>query len=173
MDRGVQRRLLVITFNRTIPEDERVENIGLRIADEEADWLLIWAVAGASRLIRQRAFTVPPSSKDALREWLLGADPVLAWIQTCVELVDPNSPDWGKAKIKSKDAHASFVSWAKSEGFRESTLTAVNGFVQRLRANYPSIRPKHTRDGNFLAGLRIICSEGEPDVADFFAGRPR
>jgi len=54
MDRGVQRRLLVITFNRTIPEDERVENIGSRIADEEADFLLRWAVAGASRLIGQR-----------------------------------------------------------------------------------------------------------------------
>src|SRR4029077_11019547 len=28
MDRGVQRRLLVVTFNRTIPENERVANIG-------------------------------------------------------------------------------------------------------------------------------------------------
>jgi phage/plasmid-associated DNA primase len=72
MDKGVQRRLLVISFNRTIPEDGRVENIGLRIADEEADWLLKWAVAGASRVIRQRAFTIPPSSKIALRDWLLG-----------------------------------------------------------------------------------------------------
>jgi P4 family phage/plasmid primase-like protien len=171
MDRGVQRRLLVIPFNRTIPEDERLENIGLRIADKEADWLLIWAVAGASRLIRQRAFTIPPSSKDALREWLLGADPVLAWIQICVEVVNPNSPDWEKARIKSKDAHAAFVLWAKSEGFRESTLTASNGFVQRLLANCPSIARKHTRDGNFLTGIRLISSDGEADVNDLFSGR--
>lgn len=75
MDRGVQRRLLVITFNRTIPEEERIEGIGRRIAEEEADILMLWAVAGASRLIRQRGFSVPPSSKSALRDWLLGADP--------------------------------------------------------------------------------------------------
>jgi phage/plasmid-associated DNA primase len=171
LDKGVQRRLLVVTFNRTIPEDERVENIGLRIADEEADWLLIWAVAGASRLIRQRAFTIPPSSKEALREWLLGADPVLAWIETCIDVVDLNSPDWDKARVKSKDAHAAFVKWAQREGFRENTLPASNGFIQRLRANRPSIVVKHARDGNFLTGIRLISSEIEPDGADVFPRR--
>jgi putative DNA primase/helicase len=174
LDKGVQRRLLVITFNRTIPEDERVENIGLRIADIEADWLLMWAVAGASRLIRQRAFTIPSSSKDALREWLLGADPVLAWIETCVEVVDQDSTDWKTARIKSKDAHAAFRSWAEREGFRENTLPARSGFIQRLRANRPSIAITHSRDGNFLTGIKlIISSEGEANVADFFANRPR
>jgi phage/plasmid-associated DNA primase len=54
IDRGVLRRLIVITFNRTIPEEERVENIGSRITEEEADMLLTWAVAGASCLIRNR-----------------------------------------------------------------------------------------------------------------------
>ena len=173
MDRGVQRRLLVITFNRTVPEDERVENIGLRIADEEADWLLIWAVAGASRLIRQRAFTVPPSSKDALREWLLGADPVLAWIHTCVEVVDPKSPDWKTATIKSAHAYEAFSRWAKREGFRENTLPASNTFTGRLRANCPSITIKHARDANFLAGMKLVSSEGEPEVADFFKDKSR
>ena len=35
MDRGVQRRLLVVQFNRMIPTEERVERIGQRIAEEE------------------------------------------------------------------------------------------------------------------------------------------
>ena len=171
MDRGVQRRLLVITFNRTIPEDERVENIGSRIADEEADFLLRWAVAGASRLIGQRAFTMPPSSRVALRDWLLGADPVLAWLQSCVEDVDPKSSDGTKARIKSKDAYKNFVHWAQGEGFRENTLPAINGFIQRLRANRPSIEAKHGRDGNFLTGIRLVASVSEPEAADFFAGK--
>jgi phage/plasmid-associated DNA primase len=47
MDRGVQRRLLVIPFNRMIPTQERVEQIGQRIAEEEADLLLVWAVDGS------------------------------------------------------------------------------------------------------------------------------
>jgi phage/plasmid-associated DNA primase len=54
MDRGVQRRLLVIPFNHVIPKAERVERIGQIIGEEEADVLLAWTVEGASRLIRQR-----------------------------------------------------------------------------------------------------------------------
>jgi len=173
MDRGVQRRLLVISFNRTIPENERIENIGLRIADKEADWLLKWAVAGASRVIRQRDFTTPPSSKAALRDWLLGADPVLAWLNSCVEEVDPKAPDWEKAKIKSKVAYAHFRRWAEGEGFREALLPAISGFTQRLRANRPSIKAKHERTGNFLTGIRIISGEGEADVTELFSGRTR
>ena len=84
MDRGVQRRLLVITFNRTIPEADRIEAIGRCIASDEADHLLTWAVTGATRLIRQRNFTTPPSSKVALVDWILGAVPVLAWLGACV-----------------------------------------------------------------------------------------
>jgi len=171
MDRGVQRRLLVLTFNRTIPVGERVANIGMRVAEEEADILLTWAVAGASRLIRQRAFTIPTSSKAALRDWLLGADPVLAWNQTCVEELDSANAD--KATIKSADAHAEFMRWAKHEGFRENTLPAVSGFVQRLRANRPAIGLKHTNHGNFLTGIRIISPEGGADGTDPFPGRPR
>jgi P4 family phage/plasmid primase-like protien len=173
MDRGVQRRLLVVTFNRTIPEEERLENIGLRITKEEAGFLLSWAVAGASRLIRQRRFTLPPSSKIALRDWLLSADPVLAWIKACVEEIDPKSTNAETAKIKSADAHAAFMSWAKCEGFRENTLPASNGFVQRLRANLPSIVIKHERDGNYLTGMRITSTSTEGDVEeDFFSGKP-
>src|ERR1700730_9743517 len=163
MDRGVQRRLLVVTFNRTIPENERVANIRMRIAEEGADLLLTWGVAGASKLIRQRGFTIPPSSKSALQEWLRGADPVLAWIEACVDVIDPKSPDWDKARIKSAEAHTKFMSWAKREGFRENTLPAISGFAQRLRANRPSIETRHVREGNFLTGMRIISPEGETD----------
>jgi hypothetical protein len=79
-----------------------------------------------------------------LREWFLGADPVLAWIQACVEEADPQSSDLEKLRVKSKDAHSDFLRWATREGFREGTLPAVNGFAQRLRANRPSIGHKHT-----------------------------
>jgi putative DNA primase/helicase len=156
MDRGVRRRLLVLTFNRTIPENERVENIGLRIAEEEADQLLWWAVAGASQLIRQRGFTTPPSSKAALREWLLGADPVVAWFEACVELDEA-------AEIKRNAAHSDFAGWAKREGFSEHTLPGVNTFVNHLRSHAPAIGLKHTSSkGNFLTGFRIKHTEEDP-----------
>jgi phage/plasmid-associated DNA primase len=46
MDRGVIRRLMPIVFNRTIPEEERIPNIGQSIVAEELELVLAWAVWG-------------------------------------------------------------------------------------------------------------------------------
>ena len=74
MDRGVRRRLMVLTFNRVIPRAERIERIGLRIGQEEPDLLLDWAVRGAGRAIAARRFVEPRSSAEALRDWMCSSD---------------------------------------------------------------------------------------------------
>jgi P4 family phage/plasmid primase-like protien len=152
MDRGVQRRLLVIPFNRLIPTDERVERIGQRIAEEEADLLLAWAVDGATRLIRQHGFSMPESSKEALQDWLYGADPVLAWLNERVQ-VRPIIGD--QPKLRTSYAHGQFHSWALAEGFKRETLPAVNGFVQRVKANAAGIEYRRTREGRFFLGMIV------------------
>jgi phage/plasmid-associated DNA primase len=59
MDRGIQRRLIVIPFKRVVPPAERIEAIGRRVAEQETDLLLAWVVDGEARLIRQRHFSIP------------------------------------------------------------------------------------------------------------------
>ena len=151
MDRGVQRRLLVLTFNRVIPEEDRIEHIGHRITTEEPNFLLDWAVQGASRLIKQRHFTEPKSSREALRDWLLGADPVQAWLEEAVTVV------LGKeaSKVRTGDAHKAFKEWAVDAGFNESRLPSVNNFTQRALA--ADNRITRSRDGKarYLVGLKI------------------
>jgi putative DNA primase/helicase len=152
MDRGVQRRLLVIPFNRVIPTEERVEGIGRRIAKEEADLLLSWAVDGARRLIRHREFSIPTSCKAALADWLYGADPVLAWLDDRVE-VRPIIDDG--PKVRTSYAHEQFLSWAQAEGFKRDTLPAINGFVQRIKANASGIEHRRNSEGRFFLGMVI------------------
>ena len=55
--------------------------IGRRICREEPDLALDFFVQGARRLIRQNRFSEPPSSLQTEREWLIGTDPVLAWLE--------------------------------------------------------------------------------------------
>jgi P4 family phage/plasmid primase-like protien len=152
MDRGVQRRLLVIPFNRVIPTEERVEGIGRRIAEEEADLLLGWAVDGAKRLIRHREFSIPASCKAALADWLYGADPVIAWLDDRVE-VRPIIEDG--PKVRTSYAHAQFLSWAQVEGFKRDTLPAINGFVQRIKANASGVEYRRSKHGRFFLGMVI------------------
>lgn len=152
MDRGVQRRLLVITFNRTIPIEERIEAIGRRVAAEEADLLLAWAIEGASRLIRQRNFTIPPSSKIALADWIFGADPVLAWLDECVEAKPHHD---GYPCMTTRDAFNQFHAWAVGEGFRNDRIPAINGFVQRVRANAVGITYKRASSNKLFLGMTL------------------
>jgi P4 family phage/plasmid primase-like protien len=157
MDKGVQRRLLVLPFNRTIPEDERIDHIGDRIATEEMALLLEWAVNGAQRLLKQRFFTEPPSSKEALQDWLYGSDPVLAWLDQGARL----SPT---AEAKSSLAYAAFKKWAENEGYRGNTLPAINTFSVRVQASDKGISSTRTSAGRVLTGLTVHSEDLPHDM---------
>jgi phage/plasmid-associated DNA primase len=150
MDRSVRRRLLVLTFNRVIPKEERLERIGQRVGEEEADLLLDWAVRGAARLIAAQAFTTPPSSNEALRDWMYSSDPVLAWLESDdVEFVQNNRVP----EIRVSVAHANFLRWASGESFARDRLPAVNGFSQRVEAAGKGVTKKRTSEGARFIGL--------------------
>ena len=166
MDRGVRRRLLVIPFNRTIPPGERIEHIGTRVCQEEADLLLAWAVAGAERLLRQRRFTEPESSAEALRAWLLGTDPVLGWIADRIAAglaVVGEKP----ARLASSTAYADFNLWSDNEGYRENRRISKNTFVQRvtaaMRERDPSV--KHV-DAHGFRGWEGMRLKPKPTLAE-------
>lgn len=159
MDRGVRRRILVVDFNRTIPHEERIPGIGRRVCAEEPDLLLDWIVQGASRLIRQAAFTCPPSSGAAGREWFLGSDPVLAWAEEAIAL-DPAAP-----RIKTAVVYRHFKSWAIYEGFEETRLPAVHAFTQRLIGAVPGVERARSSKQRSLMGLRLLGVLPETEVA--------
>jgi P4 family phage/plasmid primase-like protien len=168
MDRGVIRRLAVLAFNRVIPEEERIENIGLRIADEEPDLLLAWAVAGASKLLENRGFTIPPSSKASLDDWVRDADPVVAWIAARVEprVLPIPVPPIPPGAYKSGHAYARFKQWALASGYQAEKLPAVNGFSQRLCTHEPKAFIKHTKVGNWLCGIEILENDKKDDEVE-------
>lgn len=149
MDRGVRRRLLVVGFNRTIPLEERMPGIGRRVAHHEQDLVLDWTVQAATRLKRQKAFTCPPSSVEALREWFLGSDPVLAWAEEAIVVDDQAQP------VPTSDAYRHFRAWATHEGFADHRLPAVAAFSQRLVAAGLGIGTKRSGQRRYLIGFRL------------------
>jgi putative DNA primase/helicase len=163
MDRGVLRRLMPIPFNRTIPEAERIPNIGQRVAKEELDLLLAWAVEGASRLLRRRRFPELAISKAALTEWAQGADPVLGWLEdrvaVALAVVGEEPP-----RITSREAYADFKLWAGAEGYSEYRLPNVSTFVQRVTAAGAARGIAHKHSGGFrgFIGMRLKPCLGAP-----------
>lgn len=154
-DRGVQRRLLVIPFTRSIPRHEQIPEIGSRIAREEADALLAFAVEGAARVLRTGHFTEPQSSRLALSEWVFSADPVLAWLS--------NRADYAAGeRLNTKQAYEDFKLWAELEGFRSDRLPGVNHFVQRLLGQDGRLRSIKNNDVRSIEGLRLKGRRHDP-----------
>lgn len=149
MDRGVMRRLAMLTFSRSIPLGERIEHIGQRIGREEPDLLLDFAVQGAERLIARGFYAEPRSSERAIREWALGADPVQAWLQTVNVTGDVQH------RVMTSIAYQNFKAWALEEGYRADTLPAVNQFTQRVKAHRPQIANIHPKRKSHLLGLLL------------------
>jgi P4 family phage/plasmid primase-like protien len=155
MDSGDQRRLAVLSFNRTIPENERIEHIGTLIVEREADLLLDFAVEGACRVARQRYFTEPASSKEALYNWMFNADPVLAWLNSDDVEIEETIKKGVSNATRTKDAYASFKTWAIEEGFVEKSLPQINNFSQRVQSSGKGILGHRDSKGTLLIGLKI------------------
>ncbi|WP_246180236.1 DNA primase family protein [Microvirga thermotolerans] len=131
LDRGLQRRLIVLPFRRSVPESEIIPNIAARIARDELDLLLGFAVSGAQRLARQRRYTVPPSSREAMIEWL-NIEPVQEWASAHLEtgLTEKDRERWPL----TRELYQDFAAWALKEGYKEGRIPPVNTFSQRLSA---------------------------------------
>lgn len=148
IDAGLRRRLVVLRFDRTIPESERIPNLARRIGEEEADLLLAFAVEGASRLIRQGDFTIPASSIKAMGEWLCEADTVMAWFHECVEV----SPVTGGMKTKSKAAYDDYGHWCVDNGYRP---VKHNYFTRRVKQNAREVQHINLADGPYFRGMKL------------------
>jgi P4 family phage/plasmid primase-like protien len=169
LDKGVRRRLLVLEFERPIPEREQIANIGERVLAEERDVLLAWAVEGAARLLRQGRFTQTKSSEAALEKWTRDTDPVRGWIALRVEPGDYNDGFEHDGYTRpvlyqlSKD-------WAEVNGYRKDRLPGLPEFMDRLAEDFPDVL-KRRKDSRRIHGITVLLADRKPDdVSDGFMG---
>lgn len=153
-DRGVQRRLAILEFNRSIPKAEQIINIGSRVAQEEPAELLAFAVSGASRALKQGSFKEPPSSIKSLQSWIYDADVVLAWMDARLE-------HQSGAELKVKQAYADFKVWAEEQGFRADRLPQSAAFSRRVTSQGRDVARRRDASGRYFTGVKLL-SGGAP-----------
>ena len=166
VDRGILRRMLVMAFLRTIPEDERVRDIGARIIEEEGDILLSWAVRGACRVVRQGSYTMGAAAKADAELWKFDTDPVLAWAKGALDVSSIQARGDYSTKVSPNrviagEVYAAFRNWAIAEGFTQGTLPGPRAFWSRVTAHYPTVNEEAGARLKTYCGLRLI-SEHEP-----------
>ena len=156
-DRGCQRRLLVVKFDSSIDAEKMIAAIGDRILDEESDLMLAWAIAGASRLIRQGGFSTCPSSIAALRDWLHDADPVKMW--TAERVREGETPEViNQDGYVRPEIYGFFTHWAEENGYRKDRLPGSPEFFNRLAEDYPII-VKRTAGSRRIRGITVLLTD--------------
>ena len=153
MDPGVLRRIHIIPFNRTIPEDQRIANLDRFIVEKEADVLLDWIIAGAVRLLEQGHFTQVPSAANVLQDWISISDPIDAWLndEDYVEVTGA-SADY----IHVREAFAAFQKWSDAVGLKSSDVPWQKVFTQRIgKLNRKDVSIYRKNTGNNLVGIKL------------------
>jgi phage/plasmid-associated DNA primase len=152
----IRKRILPISFNRTIPEEERNELLE-RIPIDHPDAFLAFAVKGAMRWLKQgKHFTIPTSSAELLESWSLDADPVLDWVE---QRVAPVLQVVGEKPTEMSNVlcFRDFLLWAGAEGLDPRDLPRQKGFTDRVKTALRRKGIYYKKSGGFrgFVGLRL------------------
>jgi putative DNA primase/helicase len=144
---GVYRRLIILRFNRTVPEDKRDPNL-LNKFRQEADGIFLFALEGLRRLIKNRyRFSVTQTNLDELQRYREESDSVLAFVRDCCEL--------NAAYMKgSKDLYQEYASYCQECGMKPY---ALRNFVHQIIASFPQLSHgvDTSRKARVIKGIKL------------------
>lgn len=139
---GFYRRLIIIRFNRSVPEDQRDPDL-LQKLTAEVDGIFMFALQGLKRLIdRQFAFSLTDANIEELKSYREESDSVLSFVVENCEL----GPD---RQYGSTDLYNAYKAYCEESGQKPF---AQKSFVQQLIADFPGI----TRGIDTLGKRRML-----------------
>ena len=83
---GIWRRMRVVPFLETIPEEQRNRGLAKQIVSEELNGVFNWAAEGLHRLLTQESFTACQICNSALVSHRRDSDPVTQFLDECCVL---------------------------------------------------------------------------------------
>jgi len=152
---GFWRRHMILSFNRIVPDGQQNPRLAEEILAAELPAIVRWLLDGASSLIRNGRYTVPPSSIAEIERWRRTTDVVDTFLAECTA---PARTD--DERIGAKEIYRSYRDWSVENGHRFSV--ASNTFGQRMRRL--GRRSQHTKRGNFYPVRLLAPGEPPPEV---------
>jgi putative DNA primase/helicase len=142
VDKAISRRMRLVPFTATIPDDERDNELGAKLKQE---WpgILAWMIKGCL-IWQSEGLVVPQVVNEATSEYLASEDAVSRWIEErCIR--DP------QAWTGTPDLYENWKAWAENNG---EFVGSVKRFVRMLEGQgYQQMR---RRDGRGFAGLKRL-----------------
>lgn len=128
---AIQRRLILIPFTATIPEDKVDPDLDKKLA-KELSGILNWALRGLERLANNNwFFTHVDESDKLLGEFMAQQNPLVEFVEDMIE------PSTSKTFVKCKDLHVAFDTWFyENDGERYKITGFNNEVIKAIKAKY-------------------------------------
>lgn len=143
---GFYRRLLIIPFLYSVPEEQRNPNL-IHEFREEADGIFMFALSGLKRLISQNfKFSETDVNRQELERYRYEGNPVFAFLNASCEI----SAD---EYITTQDLYEEFKLFCVQNGFN---ICAINKFVMQVKTYFPGVISKVDAKGQkrILKGIK-------------------
>ncbi len=157
MSGGFWRRPMLVEFTHCFENDPNRDRDMDEKLISDLPRIVAWMVEGARRLLRQGKYTVPESSKRALDQWRIEANPIAEFADQKLEESDSES-------VRAQLLYDHFIQWAERNGHRKmSSQTfykrfAKLGFVKTKPGNVSHYKVRIKREGSALPTLDELSS---------------
>jgi putative DNA primase/helicase len=141
------RRVVMVPFVHTVPENARVKDLEERLIAEEGPAILAWAVRGAADYFA-RGLAAPDAVTAATKAYEIDQDTVGGFVTDCCVTGDPNRQD---LRVRSAQLRTAYERWCTDAG---ATPMAPKSFTVALRSKY-GVRSERSNSARYLAGIRL------------------
>jgi len=155
------RRWLIIPFPNTFEGDRNDTDLLSKLTTpQELSGLLNLALEGLRRLMERRRFDPPASAKNALAEYRLSSDPILAFLNECCTTEPEEGQRFARLLVGKTALYNAYVRFCEAQklGKPDSTIL-FNRRFKELHPNAQERRPKGS-DRMWDGGVRLL-----PDFA--------
>jgi phage/plasmid-associated DNA primase len=157
--------MLLIPFNRVVPEAERDPNLAKHLIDHELPGIFNWAIAGYQRLVANQGFTDSATMRMHRDDYRDETTPVRRFLKEYTVLAEG-------AEVTSKELYDLYTVWAQLEGHsRQSHVTFGRDATAYFRS-LNGVKRSHDRKRNKFIGV-TLSPEGEQEISDREAEKNR
>lgn len=131
VDLGIWRRLALVVWGQTIPEDQRreMETVLGEFAAERSG-ILNWLITGALSYLEE-GLHEPPEVRDATKAYRADMDQVQGFIDACVKRLPPAVPPDEPKLVPSRVIYEAYESWCLANAMKPWSEKAFSQTLEK------------------------------------------
>jgi len=148
-DWGIWRRVKMIHFDVTIPDDRRDETLAAKLK-AEASGILNWMLSGLADYLKFGSMMYPAKVSEATNEYRESQDVIGQFIKAKCGVGE-------HCEAKQSDVYSAYRFW--SEASKEYVLPERR-FSEAMKKH--GVKAKHKKDGNWYLGIGLLVAPSCP-----------